>query len=87
VGWIFAGGMLVRASFGIYLGHLLGLNSWDIVAHPFGLFREISSLTQPTSLGEAIAFSVTFFFFLLAVYTFVISIARLHESSNFGPSA
>ena len=81
MGWTFAVGMLAFGSFGIYMGRVLRLNSWDIVAHPFTLIGEISSLSQSTSLGEAIAFCIGFFFFSLAVYTFVISIARLHEDN------
>lgn len=78
-GWTFAVAMLALGSFGIYLGRVLRFNSWDIVAHPFRLLGSISALTQAATLREAVAFSVTFFFFSLAVYTFLISIARLHE--------
>lgn len=79
IGWTFAIAMLALGSFGIYMGRVLRFNSWDIVAHPFRMLGSISALTQAATLREAIGFSVTFFFFSLAVYTFLISIARLHE--------
>ena len=79
-GWFFAGGMLALGSFGIYLGRFLRLNSWDVVARPFKLTGDISSLLEPKSTTEVIAFSITFFFFSLAAYCFVVSVARLHEA-------
>jgi len=80
LGWLFAGGMLAMGSFGIYLGRELRLNSWDVVARPFKLVGDILALVEPHSAKEAVAFSVTFFFFSLVVYSFVVSMARLHES-------
>jgi uncharacterized membrane protein len=80
-GWVFAGGMLALGSFGIYLGRFLRLNSWDVIARPFKLVGDISTLSEPKSLSEVAAFSATFFFFSLAVYGFVVSIARLHEGN------
>ncbi len=44
------------------------------------------SLVEPHNAREAMAFSVTFFFFSLAVYSFVVSMARLHEGEA-SPSA
>jgi uncharacterized membrane protein len=79
IGWSFAITMLALGSFGIYMGRVLRLNSWTIISHPFRLFGRISGLTQAATLWEAVAFSATFFFFSLAIYTFLISIARLHE--------
>lgn len=81
-GWSFAITMLALGSFGIYLGRVLRFNSWDVATHPHRLLGSISALTQAASLREAVAFSVTFFFFSLAVYTFLISIARLHEKDT-----
>jgi uncharacterized membrane protein len=80
IGWLFAGGMLALGSFGIYLGRFLRLNSWDVVTRPFKLAGDISSLVEPKSTTEVIAFSITFFFFSLAAYSFVVSVARLHEA-------
>jgi uncharacterized membrane protein len=71
--------MLALGSFGIYLGRFLRLNSWDVVSRPFKLAGDISSLVKPQSSTEVIAFSITFFFFSLAAYCFVVSVARLHE--------
>jgi uncharacterized membrane protein len=82
VGWVFASGMLGLGSFGIHLGRKLRLNSWDVVARPFKLVGDLVSLTEPQSAKEATAFSITFFFFSLAVYCFVVSVARLHEKEN-----
>ena len=79
IGWVFAAGMLALGSFGIYLGRSLRLNSWDVVTRPLKLVGDISSLLEPKSAKEVGAFSVTFFFFSLAVYAFTVSIARLHE--------
>lgn len=86
LGWAFASGMLALGSFGIYLGRVLRLNSWDVVARPFKLVGDILSLLEPHSAKEAIAFSVTFFFFSLAVYSFVVSMARLHEEDPLPPT-
>ncbi len=82
VGWTFAGAMLALGSFGIFLGRDLRLNSWDVVARPVRLIRNISSLAHPPRFQEVAAFSITFFFFSLAVYAFMISLARLHEHDS-----
>ncbi len=82
LGWAFAAGMLALGSFGIYLGRFLRLNSWDVVTRPFKLLANISPLLEPKSLTEVAAFSATFFFFSLAVYCFVVSVARLHEEPH-----
>jgi len=79
VGWLFAGGTLALGSFGIYLGRVLRWNSWDVVARPLKLAGDAVNLVEPHNAKEATAFSVTFFFFSLAVYSFVVSMARLHE--------
>jgi uncharacterized membrane protein len=79
VGWLFAGGMLALGSFGIYLGRILRWNSWDVATRPLKLAGDAIALTEPHNAREAIVFSATFFFFSLAVYCFVVSMARLHE--------
>jgi uncharacterized membrane protein len=82
LGWLFATSMLALGSFGIYLGRVLRLNSWDVVARPFKLVGDIFALFEPHSVKEVAAFSVTFFFFSLVVYSFVVSMARLHEDDQ-----
>lgn len=79
VGWMFAGGMLALGAFGIYLGRFLRLNSWDVVTRPLKLAGDVSALLGPKSRPEVAAFAVTFFFFSLAVYCLMVSVARLHE--------
>jgi len=81
-GWLFATAMLAIGSFGIYLGRFLRLNSWDVLTRPVKLTGEIAGLWEPKSLREVTAFSVTFFFFSLAVYTALVSMARLHEETQ-----
>jgi uncharacterized membrane protein len=71
--------MLALGSFGIYLGRFFRLNTWDVVARPFKLAGDIAALLEPKGLTEVAAFCVTFFFFSLAIYSFVVSMARLHE--------
>lgn len=80
--WLFAGGMLALGSLGIYLGRFLRLNSWDVITRPSKLLGDVSALLESESLSEVAAFSVTFFFFSLAIYCFVVSIARLHASPS-----
>lgn len=79
IGWVFAGGMLALGSFGIYLGRFLRLNSWDAILRPWKLVGHVSSLLDTASAKEVAGFTVTFFFFSLAIYSFVVSFARLHE--------
>lgn len=86
MGWLFAGSMLAAGSFGIYLGRELRLNSWDVVARPFKLVGDIVALIEPHNAREVAAFSTTFFFFSLVVYSFVVSMARLHEHGLPAPS-
>ena len=60
------GGVLLAASFAIYLGRDLRWNSWDVLTNPAGLLFDISDrLLVPSGYG-AIAITVLSFFALLA---------------------
>ncbi len=78
-GWAFAAGMLGLGSLGIYLGRFARLNSWDVLTRPFKLLDEVADLAAPPEARLAFAFSSAFFLFSLAVYAFVVSMARIHE--------
>jgi uncharacterized membrane protein len=75
-GWWFAVGMLALASFGIYLGRFLRLNSWDVLVRPARLIEKIAELAQPMKAGEVLAFSASFFLFSLGIYWFFASAIR-----------
>lgn len=79
LGWAFSIGMLALASFGIYLGRFLRLNSWDVFVRPWRIAEKVSDLTHPPKALEVFAFSVTFFLFSLGVYWFIASATRLAE--------
>lgn len=76
-GWAFALGMLGLGSFGIYVGRFLRWNSWEVFTAPGKLWGDVAKLAaHPERLA---GFSVTFFFFSLMAYFFVVAMARLHE--------
>ena len=77
VGWVFAVVMLALGSFGIYLGRFLRLNSWDVFTQPAKILGKTATLLDKPS--EVAAFSVTFFFFSLMAYWFLVAVARMHE--------
>jgi uncharacterized membrane protein len=82
VGWLFAAMMLALGSVGIYLGRFWRLNSWDVLTKPLGLTNEWMRVRFMNESKSVAAFSVTFFFFSLAVYCFMVSMARLHEDDE-----
>lgn len=82
VGWAFAVGMLALASFGIYLGRFLRLNSWDVLARPFHLVEKIAGLIHPPKAFEMAVFSLSFFLFSLGIYWFIASATERGESRS-----
>ncbi|MEO6513753.1 MAG: DUF1361 domain-containing protein [Candidatus Saccharimonadales bacterium] len=72
------GGVLLLASFAIYLGRDLRWNSWDVLTNPAGLLFDISDrLLAPSGYGT-IALTVGSFFALLAsMYALVWCAVRL----------
>jgi len=82
LGWAFSVGMLALASFGIYLGRFLRLNSWDVFVRPWRIAEKMSGLAHPTKALEVFAFSLTFFLFSLGVYWFIACATRLTETDR-----
>jgi len=71
-------GIILLASFAIYLGRDLRWNSWDVVANPSGIILNVSDrLIDP--LGHLRAFNVTGLFFVL------LSVMYLAVWLAFGP--
>lgn len=81
-GWAFAAGMLALASFGIYLGRFLRLNSWDVLVRPVKLIEQVSALLHPTKAFEVCVFSATFFLFSLGVYWFIASATNVGATAR-----
>jgi uncharacterized membrane protein len=68
--WILAGGVLVIASVGIYLGRFLRLNSWDVVTRPHELvYLARMRLTDPLGNPKLILVVGLMSAFLAVAYT------------------
>ncbi|HEV7402153.1 MAG TPA: DUF1361 domain-containing protein [Chthoniobacteraceae bacterium] len=76
-GWVFSVVMLALGSFGIYVGRFLRWNSWEVFTQPWKLWGHVPQLVGESN--RVAAFSITFFFFSLMAYFFVVAMARLHE--------
>jgi uncharacterized membrane protein len=71
VAWGVMAGSVVVSSFGIYLGRYGRWNSWDILTHPFSLFRYIvRSLRESLAIQTTLAFSFAIGFIYLAFWIY-----------------
>jgi uncharacterized membrane protein len=62
-------GILLIASFGIYLGRDLRWNTWDVVANPEGIILNVSDrVVDPLQHPRAINVTVLFFILLTVLY-------------------
>lgn len=68
---------LLLGSFGIYVGRYLRFNSWDVLASPFALWRDLlAPLLAPLAHPGAWGMTLVFFVFLLLAYRTVLSFGR-----------
>lgn len=71
-GWMFAVGVLLLSSFGIYMGRFVRWNSWDLFSQPFTLIREtVEMLTSPAQLNHIVWFSFLIFCCTMFGYWFI----------------
>jgi uncharacterized membrane protein len=70
--------ILFMCSFAIYLGRFQRWNSWDVIAHPFGLLFDISDrLANPVAHPQLITTTLTFFMLLGSIYWVILQFVRV----------
>ncbi|GAC1387919.1 MAG: hypothetical protein NVS1B7_2080 [Candidatus Saccharimonadales bacterium] len=70
--WFIVEGILLIASFALYLGRSLRWNSWDVLFNPAGLLFDVSDrFVHPISYPEAFLTTTTFFLLLVIIYVVV----------------
>lgn len=69
-GWLFVVTVSLLGGYGIFLGRVVRLNSWDVVYNPFRLLLGIMENLH----RNGFLFSCLFAFFLLVVYVFLYSL-------------
>jgi uncharacterized membrane protein len=75
-GWIFVFVISGLASFGIYIGRFVRLNSWDILQNPAETAMEILGLVIDPSMRLA-AFTTLYTFFFLFVFLLLYSFSHM----------
>jgi uncharacterized membrane protein len=73
--WVLVGGSLAASSFGIYLGRVLGWNSWDFLVRPSALLADIwarlsDPLAYPRGVGMTLALTAVLWTGYLTLYAF-----------------
>ena len=75
IGWVFAIGVTILSSIGVYLGRFLRWNSWDLLQDPLPIARDMYGIVRhpianlPTYVFT-ILFTLLFLFIYLAVHLF-----------------
>ena len=82
-GWLFALAALGLCSLGIYLGRVLRWNSWDAIASPYLVFRDVAAIVaHPGAHTGAWSLIVLFTLFLAAAYVAFYALTRLHAGGG-----
>jgi uncharacterized membrane protein len=69
LGWVVAGGALVLAAFGIFIGRFEVRNSWDVIVQPAALARETwDQLTSPAAYPRTLGVTASYAVFLGLAY-------------------
>jgi uncharacterized membrane protein len=83
VSWFFALGVLLLSSFGIYLGRFQRWNSWDVIADPGALLRDIGHrVLYPFEHPRTYAFTLLMALFLIGAYATLIAFVRMPAGST-----
>jgi len=81
--WVFVVLAAVLGSIGIYLGHFLRWNSWDLLRRPGSLTSELyGRVTDPGSQPRLLGFTLLFTLLFLFVYVAVSIFAKLAHPSR-----
>ena len=69
-GWAFLYPVMVLNALGVYIGRYLRYNSWDVVADPFRLVKDMAHIMlHPVAYKQVWGMIVCFSFFLVILYT------------------
>jgi uncharacterized membrane protein len=72
--WALFVGYLFLSNLGIYIGRFMRFNSWDLVARPAGLIRQVwAELAQRETRRSMLLFASVFTIFLASFYLFLCS--------------
>ncbi|MFC5649099.1 DUF1361 domain-containing protein [Paenibacillus solisilvae] len=81
VGWVFAVGVLLLSSLGIFIGRFIRWNSWDVLSEPLTILKDTHFiLTNAGQLRLLIPFTSIIFVLTLLTYSFVYSFTYLKRS-------
>jgi len=77
-GWMFAAGMLLLSSFGVYAGRFMRWNSWELATIPNTLVRELTDLfASREHIAHMLSFCAMFFLMTFFVQLVLALFARI----------
>jgi uncharacterized membrane protein len=80
IGWLFSIVAILLSGFGIYLGRFQRFNSWDVIANPKPLYKEVLDwLLRPRHNMETYTFAIVFSIFFFMVYLVLVAILNLKK--------
>ena len=69
IGWIFAIGVTILSSIGVYLGRFLRWNSWDLLYDPIPIAKDMAAIVRhPISNLPTYVFTILFTLLFLFIY-------------------
>jgi uncharacterized membrane protein len=81
--WMFIALMTVFSGFGVYLGRITRLNSWDVFLRPFKVFHDVgASLQQSVVYPSTVAFPILFAAFLFIAYLMLYALTHLSPAAQ-----
>jgi uncharacterized membrane protein len=81
--WMFIALMAVFSGFGVYLGRITRLNSWDVFLRPFKVFHDVgASLHQSVVYPSTVAFPILFAAFLFIAYLMLYALTHLSPAAQ-----